>query len=62
MKNKGALYLTQAALIGAMYFALTWMSNFLGWQTEQFSFAWVKLFVSFRILYPRLCRAYLSDV
>ena len=30
MKNKGALYLTQAALIGAMYFALTWMSNFFG--------------------------------
>jgi len=30
MKNKKALYLTQAALIGAMYFVLTWLSNFLG--------------------------------
>ena len=30
MKNKGALYLTQAALIGAMYFALTWLSNLFG--------------------------------
>ena len=30
MKNKGALYLTQAALVGAMYFVLTWLSNFFG--------------------------------
>lgn len=30
MKNKGALYLTQAALVGAMYFVLTWLSNVFG--------------------------------
>ena len=30
MKNKGALYLTQAALVGAMYFVLTWLSNLFG--------------------------------
>ena len=30
MKNKGALYLTQAALVGAMYFVLTWLSNIFG--------------------------------
>ena len=30
MKKRGALYLTQAALMGAMYFVLTWLSNFFG--------------------------------
>lgn len=30
MKKRGALYLTQAALVGAMYFVLTWLSNFFG--------------------------------
>ena len=30
MKNKKALHLTQAALVGAMYFALTWVSNTFG--------------------------------
>ncbi len=30
MKNKKALHLTQAALVGAMYFVLTWLSNFFG--------------------------------
>ncbi|MBQ7225504.1 MAG: QueT transporter family protein [Clostridia bacterium] len=30
MKNSKALYLTQAALVAAMYFVLTWLSNFVG--------------------------------
>ncbi len=30
MKNRKALYLTEASLIAAMYFALTWLSNFFG--------------------------------
>lgn len=30
MKNSKALYLTQAALVGAMYFVLTWLSNAFG--------------------------------
>lgn len=30
MKNKKTLYLTQAALIAAMYFVLTWLSNLFG--------------------------------
>ena len=30
MKNSKALYLTQAAIVAAMYFVLTWLSNFAG--------------------------------
>ncbi len=30
MRNKKTLYLTQAALVAAMYFVLTWLSNIFG--------------------------------
>lgn len=30
MKKRKALYLTEAALVGAMYFVLTWLSNLFG--------------------------------